>query len=57
MRAPSRVRPHAQHHVVAEAHDRGARHRLDVAVAAARLRRARSTITPPALGHDRERRS
>ena len=54
MRAPSPSAADAHHHVVAEAHDRRARHRLDAAVASPGLRRARVDDPPLALGDHRE---
>ena len=51
-----RIGANAHHHVVAKAEDRRARDRLDAAVAAAGLRRARIDDAPFALGDDLQRR-
>ena len=55
MREPPSCSAHAHHHVVAEAHDECARHRLDDAVAARRRGRARIDDEPFAFVDHRER--
>ena len=55
MREPSVLGAHAHHHVVAEAHDERARHRLDDAVAARRRGRARIDDEPFAFVDHRQR--